>query len=173
MTVITEDVIARFQQGDPEAERALYDETIDFIYSIVYRILPTEAEDLVQDIYIRIFQQRKAYRGEAKITTWMYRIAMNTLLNYRRRQKLWAATMGRLVSPEVTEADTIETKVLITALLAELPADAQMILVICDVEEHTYEEAAAILAIPVNTVRSRLFRARQRLTLIAKKRGVV
>lgn len=173
MIAITEDVIARFQQGDPEAEHVLYDETIDFIYRIVYRIVPTEAEDLVQDIYIRIFQQRKSYRGEAKITTWMYRIAMNTLLNHRRRQKLWDATLGRLVSLEPIEPDAIENKVLVTALLSELPAEAQVILVLCDVEDYSYEDAAALLAIPVNTVRSRLFRARQRLTLIAKKRGVV
>ena len=152
----------------------------DRLYSTVLRMVghPEDAADLVQETFVRAMQNVTKFEGKASLYTWLFRIAVNLSMSHRRsRSYRDAMSLDGETSDEVprrefeqdTESDPavsatlrLEHERLIKAL-GELEPEFRAVIVLRDIEDCDYEQMAAILEVPVGTVKSRLFRARSAL----------
>jgi RNA polymerase sigma-70 factor (ECF subfamily) len=131
----------------------------------------SEAEDLVQDIFVRAFRAIGGFRGDSAFRSWLYRIAVNVVHSYLNRRRAREVAFGiaedATAVDNVANTDDLERTVLrrqvIDRALATLPEDLRVLVVLRDVQGLKYEEIAKIVKRPRGTVESRLFRARQRL----------
>ncbi|MGC1651412.1 MAG: sigma-70 family RNA polymerase sigma factor [Candidatus Sulfotelmatobacter sp.] len=138
-----------------------------------------EAEDLVQETYAKALKGFASFQSGTNFRAWIYRILRNSFLTSRTGLK---ATMTVPLDPEengpelAVERDTPETilfersdRELLQRAIDELPVYFREILLLCDVEEMSYQEIAATLGIPIGTVMSRLYRARRALRETVRK----
>ena len=155
------------------------------IYNLVRALTGgnSEAEDLVQDIFVRAYRAIGAFRGDSAFGSWLYRIAVNVVHSHADRQRVrdgvFPATShdANLVDNVSGGADLEEAvlrRQIIDRALATLPEELRILIVLRDVHGLKYEEIVKIVKTPRGTVESRLFRARQRLrpmleTLISVK----
>jgi RNA polymerase sigma-70 factor (ECF subfamily) len=165
---------------DSFAEEAL--SHMDAMYGVACRLTrnPTEAEDLVQDALVKAMRARDQFHAGTNLKAWMFRILTNTFINKYRRGGLersvldgpdadplvdgWvsASTMRQLRDPEqIALRPIVEGEV--GRALDALPAEFKLAVVLCDVEEFSYEEIAEIMGCPIGTVMSRLHRGRKLL----------
>ncbi|MPY86555.1 MAG: sigma-70 family RNA polymerase sigma factor [Luteitalea sp.] len=133
-----------------------------------------EAEDLVQETFVRAFRAVGGFRCESSFHTWLYRIAVNVIKSHLERQRRLEAMAPRAIEESFTSAterlpsfDDLEITVVrrqaIDRALASLPHDLRVVITLRDVQGLDYREIATITGLPMGTVESRLFRARQRL----------
>jgi RNA polymerase sigma-70 factor, ECF subfamily len=167
-------------EADTFAEEAL--SHMDAMYGVACRLTrnPTEAEDLVQDALVKAMRAREQFNAGTNLKAWMFRILTNTFINKYRRGGLersvlegpdadplvdgWvsASTMRQLRDPEqIALRPIVESEV--GKALDALPAEFKLAVVLCDVEEFSYEEIADIMGCPIGTVMSRLHRGRKLL----------
>ncbi|MDP8977893.1 MAG: sigma-70 family RNA polymerase sigma factor [Actinomycetota bacterium] len=151
------------------------------IYNVAYRLTgdADEAADLAQDVFVRVLRNLHRYQP-GTFDGWLYRITKNLFLDrVRRRRRLrleplpegeWRAPVSSEPGPEdVLERHMLEARV--EAALQSLPADFRLAVVLCDVENLTYEEVAAATGWPLGTVRSRIHRGRKRLRAYLEQRA--
>jgi RNA polymerase sigma-70 factor (ECF subfamily) len=145
-----------------------------------------DAEDLVQDIFVRAFRAIAGFRGDSPFKGWLYRIAVNVVHTHlQRRRTRDALSRPRCTDTsavDVADGDSLEDAVMrrqaIERALATLPAELRVLVVLRDVHGLKYDEIADIVGSPLGTVESRLFRARRQLrpmleSLLAVKPTVV
>ncbi|MES2741543.1 MAG: sigma-70 family RNA polymerase sigma factor [Pseudomonadota bacterium] len=175
-------LVARFQSGETGAFDLLVARHQHRLMRMISRIVrnPQEAEDMVQETFINAYRGMRLFRGEAAFRTWLYRIGINAAKNCMAAQRQRLATESDagidpdgVVAEQLRDLNTPEsllaTKQLAAILeqaLAALPLDLRSALVLREIEGCGYEEISAIMACPIGTVRSRIFRARD---LIADK----
>ncbi|QXD15050.1 sigma-70 family RNA polymerase sigma factor [Rhodocaloribacter litoris] len=174
-------LVARARQGDRQAFRTLVDRFQDEIAATVVALLGPgpEVDDVVQDTFIRFYEALDDFRGEAKVSTYLKRIAVNRALDVLRRRKRNlarflrrdAADPGRLegtlhADTEVEEEDAVEQRerqVLVYRALDRLSPKHRAVVVLRLIEGYSTAETAAMLGIPYGTVLSRLSRALEKL----------
>jgi RNA polymerase sigma-70 factor, ECF subfamily len=129
-----------------------------------------DAEDLVQDVFVRAFRAIPGFRGDSAFKSWLYRIAVNVVHTHLQRRRSRDAVSGWTRDDavgEVPDGDNLEEAVLrrqaIERALATLPEQLRVLVVLRDVQGLKYDEIAKIVKCPRGTVESRLFRARQQL----------
>ncbi len=173
-----EDVIERFQGGDLVAFDVIVarykEHLINYIMSFVGE--RSDAEDIVQDTFVKIYRFRQSYKKVAKFSTWIYTVAGNLArseLRKRRRQQLYTmsnlgndgqefeAVETRVNADEMT--DSAVTKDLIRKAIRQLPEKYQEIIRLREIENLSYEEIAQQTDLPIGTIKSRVNRARERL----------
>ncbi|TVR62976.1 MAG: sigma-70 family RNA polymerase sigma factor [Gemmatimonadales bacterium] len=161
-------------QGDRAASRALYERYAPRVYAVVRRIAGDEdlAEDAAQEAWIRAFRALPGFRGDARFSTWLHRIAVNSALQglrgRRRRSEVQETLPDDLPDPGDDEsADPLAARRL-EAALDRLPQGMRTILVLHDVEGFTHGEIAERLGVQPGTSKSQLFKARARMRLILK-----
>jgi RNA polymerase sigma-70 factor (ECF subfamily) len=151
--------------GDHDAFERLYRDHVARVYSLAVRMAGADqAEDLVQEVFLRAWTKLDTFRGESHFGTWLYRLAVNHILRRRstwsRREAKrvpWVGVLGGLVAPRRrAPAEAIDLE----RALERLPARARQVFVLYDVEGWTHEEVAAELGITVGTSKSQLHRAR-------------
>ncbi len=167
-------------KNDAFAEEALTH--LDAMYGVACKLTrnPTEAEDLVQDAFVKAMRARQQFHAGTNLKAWLFRILTNTFINKYRRGGLersvldgpdadpladaWvsANTMRQLRDPETLALMPLVEDEIRRALDA-LPAEFRLAVVLCDVEEFSYEEIASIMGCPIGTVMSRLHRGRKLL----------
>ena len=168
------DLIDHCRAGERDAQRALFERTSTGIYRLLLRMTgdPDAAADLTQETYVKGFQGLDQFDGRsAAISTWLYRIAVNEALQFRRRQTVAALKLQALVPTRATEAQRpqVDVRLDMEAALAELASDDRALLLLRYQEELDYRDIAEILVCPEGTVASRLNRARDRLRGILRK----
>ena len=173
-----EDLIRRFQEGDIYAFDAIVNRYKDQLLNFAFRFLNNleEAEDVVQETFLRIFRNKHAYRQIAKFSTWIYTIAGNlakTELRKRKRRKyVYISDMGfddkeyELEDSQANterEVDSLLQEKYIQQAIAELPPRFRQVIVLVDIQELPYEEVSKIMQVPLGTIKSRVNRARLKL----------
>lgn len=159
------ELLAGCRAGQPAAFArllALYrQQIVDLAYQLVQNA--AEAEDVAQEVFLRAFEHIHRFRGEAALSTWLYRITVN-LCHDRRRRKAWTTeTRDDLewVPEENDFRQQVETKLLVQQTLATLPPHLRTVLVLREMHELSYEEIAQVVRCPIGTVKSRLNAARR------------
>jgi RNA polymerase sigma-70 factor (ECF subfamily) len=165
------DWIARAKAGDQRAMKALHDAHAARVHSLVRRIAGDDAlaEDLTQESWIRAFASLDRFRGDARFSTWLHRIAVNTALNARRRMARREALESEAAPKQTpgSAADAILMRVRLDRALDDLPDGMRTVLVLHDGQGYRHQDIAKMLGVSVGTSKSQLFRAR------AKMRGLL
>jgi RNA polymerase sigma-70 factor (ECF subfamily) len=157
-------------------ERAAFDQLVARyqrrLLRLVLRLLrdPAEAEDVVQETFLKAYRALPRFRGEAAFYTWLYRIALNGARNaiLRRRQRSAPAPLPSRAPAAAPEIGTPESMLLskqvmlaVDAAMEALPLELRTAIVLREIEGLSYEEIGQIMECPLGTVRSRIFRARE------------
>jgi RNA polymerase sigma-70 factor, ECF subfamily len=161
------------------------------VFALVFRMLHRreEAEDLAQEVFVQVFKAIDQFRGDSKLSTWIYRIAVNLCKNrskYLQRRHANAhddvddmldrsalaggkgVSVGAVGRPdELVEGRQLET--IVRRAIAHIDPDFREVLVLRDVEDMSYEEIAAVTGLPEGTVKSRIHRARAQLRVLVEK----
>ena len=171
-------LVARVAHRDHAAFETLMRRHNGRLFRVARAILKddAEAEDAVQDAYLEAFRHIGDYRGDAQVSTWLTRIAINQALMRLRRHKRErqvlqfpggtgapadeAAIMDRKTESPASATLRAEIRKMVERRIDELPAAFRTVFVMRDVEEMTVQETADCLGVPAATVRTRLFRAR-------------
>ncbi|OPA74347.1 RNA polymerase subunit sigma-70 [Paenibacillus selenitireducens] len=171
-------IIAEIRQGNQEAYRILVDRHKNYIYNLMYRELGHRetAEDLAQEVFVKLFRYLPHFRGEAKFTTWMYRLAMNTLTDYRRAQKrrpleTIVDSIKSWFSDRVEEEPEerllmLEEQQEVQLVLGKLKEKYRIVLELYHMQQLSYQEISMVLEVPLRTVETRLYRAKQQFERI-------
>lgn len=166
-----EDLVRRFQGGDPAAFAALVERHERRVYNLALRMTGREedARDATQDAFLSALRKLHGFRGEAAFTTWMHRVTVNACYDLlRKRQRAPLSLEGNRADddrprPEPAapdHAERVEVAIDVRRALLRVPEEFRAVLVLCDVQDMSYEDAAAALGVPVGTVKSRLHRGR-------------
>jgi RNA polymerase sigma-70 factor (ECF subfamily) len=177
-----EGLVAAVRAGDRAAFGTLVERHQDRLYNALWRLggCPEEARDAVQEAFVQAFLKLSAFRGDSKFATWLYRIGVNQALTAKRRRRPATSLEVRRDEqgwepvdhgPDPSDQATAEENMTaVHQALEELDDSHRQVLVLREMEGQSYEAIAEILAIPIGTVRSRIFRAR--LQLRDKLRGL-
>lgn len=173
-----EELIALFQGGDERAFIELVDRYKDRLINFVYRFLNdmTDAEDLVQETFLKVYKNKHAYREIAKFSTWIYTIAGNLARSELRKKKRRKTYTMSDMSFDDNEFEPVDTSkgtedIVFNSYAGEeimkairaLPEPFKTIIILRDIQELSYENISSILDIPMGTVKSRVNRARLKL----------
>jgi len=153
----------------------LYDNYKAMIWSLVSRYVFSreDREDLFQEVFLNIHKALSKFRGEAKLETWLYRITVNTAINYVKKQNLRRKLQQILESLRIFEESTPLEVDDLSAPLAKLNPRQRMILLLAEIEEKSLEEIAETIGLPIGTVKSNLHRAKEIIKKEVRKNGSV
>jgi len=171
-----DELVRRAQQGRSDAFSELVLRHQEKIFNAVFRFTShwEDACDITQRAFINAFRKISEFKGDAAFTTWMYRIAFNQAVSFRRetgRQKtvpLYTKDDEMVREPAIQpnpseRLESEDSRAGVQQALEAMAEDDRQIVILKDLQGHSYDEIAAILQIPKGTVRSRLHRARQEL----------
>ena len=161
------------------------------VFALVLRMLGRrdEAEDLAQEVFVQVFKAIDQFRGESKLSTWIYRIAVNlckTRTKYLSRRRVndqddvdamaerapFTAAKGVSVGDVGRPDELVEgmqLEILVKRAIAQIEPDFREVLILRDVEDLSYEEIAAVTGLADGTVKSRIHRARAQLRALVEK----
>ena len=167
------ELLRRHVAGDRSAFSTLVERHRDRLWRVAIRTLgnPEDAADAVQEALLSAFRGAAGFRGDAAVTTWLHRIVVNACLDLARRRAVRPTVPLDIDLPSATDplagrelaADLLAADLL--AALRQLPADHAAAVVLVDAEGLPVAEVAAILDVPIGTVKSRCSRARARLAI--------
>lgn len=182
--------VKRLRNRDERAFAELVAEYGDRVISMALRMMGSseEAEDIAQEVFITVFKSIESFRGDSKLSTWIYRITANLCKNRikflaRRHDKKNVTLDSPLASDTQVASGHVrqtrrpdqaleanELSKLIQECLLELEESTRALIVLRDIEDLAYDEIAEILDVPAGTIKSRLHRARAVLREKVKKR---
>jgi RNA polymerase sigma-70 factor (ECF subfamily) len=186
-TVTTDEIIVeRALSGDAEAFGEIVRRWERRIFALAYGMLGREedARDATQETFLAAFRNLRGFRGEAKVSSWLHRIAVNQCITRQRRAKVrsesaledeqekdagsFAAPLG-LSPARITESTQITHAV--RRAVNSLPVELKQIVVMKEFEELTFKEISDILDVPLSTVKSRLYTALKQLQMKLQRFG--
>jgi len=185
MRDIPRDIIEAAANGDVSAFEEIYRNFSSAVYTLALGVTQDrqDAEEAAQDVFIKVFRNLKKFGFRSSLWTWIYRITMNTAMNFYNRR---ARQISRFSSYEETGEDATpaaeggpgkdaaksEAAEHVAAILKTLNPEQRACLVLREIEGLDYRQIADALAIPLNTVRSRLKRAREAAAAYCRKEGL-
>ncbi|XZE54870.1 RNA polymerase sigma factor [Planctomycetaceae bacterium SH139] len=167
--------------GDRTAFEGLVLRYQDRLYAAMVQVVGSadEAEDVVQDAFVRAFLKLDTFQNNSQFFTWLYRIAFNSALSRMRRRKTTTSLdqareavgdepVDQIAGPDerLLQQERVQ---MVQKALGQLSPDHRAILVLREMEDHAYEQIAEILNISIGTVRSRLSRARSQLKTVLEE----
>jgi RNA polymerase sigma-70 factor, ECF subfamily len=171
------DLIQRVQHGDSEAFTALFYAHKPRIYSVCLRMTnnTAEAEDLTQDAFLQVFRKLTTFRGDSALSTWLYRVAVNTVLMHFRKKALRQISLdepcrqkdGRSVRRDYGIRDErlagSVDRIALARAIRELPVGYRTIFLLHEVEGYEHQEIARLLDCSIGNSKSQLHKAKQRI----------
>jgi len=168
-----EGLLKRIAEGEKEIFGELVLKHQDFIFNVVskYVRIEEEARDLTQDVFLKAYENIEKFRGESKISSWLYRIAYNLSMNWSERRSGRETQLDDELAETLAEPPSLAEEIFereaqlarITAILAEMPEKYRAVISLYYFEEKSYQEIAEALGLPMNTVKIHLLRAKERL----------
>jgi len=168
------DLIKRAKNKDEEAFRMLVEEYQNMVVNLAYSLSGDihEAEDIAQEVFVKIYNKLGSFREEAKFSTWLYRITVNTVHDFSRRKRRNIPLDSLPPLKEVNDfrenLHKTEVKEIVESALRQLPIKYREVVVLRDIEGCDYREISRVLGCRIGTVESRLFRARNMLKKMLK-----
>lgn len=182
-------LVEQLRAGDQAAYEALLARFEQPVYNLVYRMLdcPEDVDDVVQEVFVKVFRNLDSFRGDSSLKTWIYRIAFNEASNHRR----WVLRhRGHEVGLESGEDGSfsledrlpdrgrsafermvdIETRQAVEEALQKVSPVFRAAVILRDIEDLSYEEIAEVLQISLGTVKSRILRGREQLRRVLEQR---
>lgn len=168
-------LLDRILAGEEHLYQQLVERYKRYVFTLVLKVVNNrdDAEEAAQDAFVKAFQYLKGFNRQARFSTWLYRIAFNTAVSYKRKQRAGVQSVeGLRVADEAGASDTVEAREKATFVhraLGQLNEADRLALQLFYLKEFTLEEVAGILSQNVNTVKVRIHRARLRLGEELKK----
>ena len=177
-------ILAAARRGDERALTMLIDHYKSLVYTLAYRVVNDhqEAEDVAQDVFIKVIANLRRFRGDSKFSVWLYRIVYNTALNRLRKKPLLAEPLresegDELPPPEIVDVEhpgyltiALERRALIRRAVAGLPAEYRVAVTCYYLDDLSYNEVSDVMGVPLGTVKTYLWRAKQMLRRILQRR---
>jgi RNA polymerase sigma-70 factor (ECF subfamily) len=167
------ELIERCRAGDDTAFAELVDRYKDLVYGLIYRMVRDRglADDLAQDVFLKVHRGLPYFRGEARLSTWIFRIVQNVCVQARSRRRpdvpLDEGIAGdrppRQFGSEDRAFESLEDRDRLDKALARLPPNYRMLVVAHYLKGVQYEALAEALELPLGTVKTHLYRAKRRL----------
>ena len=181
-------LVARLQRGDDDAFEEFVTQFEHTVYNLAFRQLGhvQDAQDVTQEVFLRVYRNIRRFRADSKLSTWVYQITVNACTDHARRRArrpelplVIENSDGEEILPDLPDEsyapeplyEHTEMREQIERGLARLSSEHRQIVVMRDVSGFTYGEIAAILSLSEGTVKSRLFRARDKLSEILRETG--
>lgn len=155
--------------GDMQAYESLYRAHVGRVFALCLRMARrrSEAEELVQDVFVRVWERLGSFRGDAAFSTWLHRVAVNVVIERMRSDGRWrdrhAPESEASDTPDAGFAALAGTDLDLERAIATLPERARLVFVLHDVEGHKHREIAEVTGLAVGTCKAHLHRARQLL----------
>ena len=174
-------LIRKLRERDEKAFREMVERYRDQVYNLTFRMLGNreEAEDVAQEVFISVFKNIESFRGDSKLSTWLYRITANHCKNrikylarrHDRQQHELDETLLKEGADTALTAPTqprrpdkhlegVQLERIIQTCIAQLDDDHRILIVLRDIQDLSYDEICTITSLPEGTVKSRLHRAR-------------
>jgi RNA polymerase sigma-70 factor (ECF subfamily) len=164
------DSIRRAQAGDVDAFELLYREHAGRIFALCLRLEAgdsADATELMQDVFIKAWRRISTFRGDCAFSSWLHRMAVNTMLENARSDRRRIARVLPMddtsLLPGAARSSGVELKMDLENAIASLPKGARLAFVLHDVEGYQHQEIAEELSVSVGTVKAQLHRARRLL----------
>lgn len=182
---IERSIVAKALAGDEKAFEWIVQRYRPGLYNLILRMVkdPQEAEDIVQETFVKAYAALSSFSEEYAFSTWLYKIAINHCIDHFRKKKLPTFSLDRTIETKngelkrdfpdrglTPEASVLRTERhrLIREAIEKLPEHYRVVIVLRHQEERSYEEIARILGVPLGTVKARIFRARELLKKMLK-----
>ena len=180
MQEITQDILVKAGQGDLNAFETVYKAASSFVYNVAYRVVGNkeDAQEVAQEVFVTVYHKLKDFRFESSFKTWVYRITVNQAINMAKKiSKIRNKTTSfdesidpPSVEPQIeAHMEQEHNEKTIAGLLNILNPDQRACVVLRNIEGLSYEQIAQALHININTVRTRLKRAREKLLMFKKQ----
>ena len=181
-----EQMVERALSGDPEAFGEIVRRWERRIFALAFGMLGREedARDATQETFLAAVRNLRGFRGEAKVSSWLHRIAVNQCITRQRRSKVRSETAledeaeknaAVFISPaDVSPARAVENSeqsLAVRRAVCALPPDLRQVVVMKEFEELTFQEISDVLDVPLSTVKSRLYTALRQLHMRLQKFG--
>ena len=155
------------RRGDKSALEAIYRLHHQKVYQVAARVLgdPVGAEDIAQEVFIRAFERGSQFRGESKLSTWLYRLTVNACLSLKRRKTAVSLDENPLLAENASHAiaPASPLRAALDEALQKLPPGYRTSIVLHDIEGLEHEEIAQAMGVSVGTSKSQLHKARARM----------
>lgn len=174
-TNVPGDVLRRARAGDASAFRQVAEAYEQSLFRLAYRMTfdAEEARDLCQDILLRVYQNLEKYDPERPFEPWLYRVATNVCLNWRKRPRRVEPVGGSAEldgrTPPASEAEEVGDEERLRRAVEALPPDYRLVLSLRYTAGHRYEEIAELTGQPLGTVKTKIFRAKQALKVLLRR----
>lgn len=182
MTIDKDQIIIKaIIEGDAQAFTVLVDRYKDLVFTLAFRMLKRreDAEEVCQDVFVKIYKSLYKFKGESKLSTWIYRVTYNSCLDIIKKQKRkhQEISIDRFDSYDIGFIDEKFEKLdkevrekTIKACIEALPSEESFLLTLYYFEELTLKEISKIIGISSNSIKVKLFRSRKKLATILEKR---
>ena len=164
------ELVDRCRRGDVGAFEELVDRYKNLVFAMIMRTIPdrSQAEDLAQDVFMRVHRGLPYFRGEARLSTWIYRIVMNVCMQDRGHPTSSVSlddANAKVSAPAATDrhADDLELRDRLEKAIAQLPAQYRLLIAAHYLQGVQYEDLAEALQLPLGTLKTQLYRAKQQL----------
>ena len=162
-------VIRQFIDGDKSAFQILVKRHREKVRNIIYITMNNSAlvDDIAQDVFITVYRNLKHFRFESQFTTWLYRVTVNRCKDYLRKMNVrkifFPIEDGTDISEYSTPVETNDISRIVMEAISKLPVKLRMPLILKDIEGFSYQEISETLKCEMGTVKSRIFRGREKL----------
>lgn len=172
--------IQRIQAGDTACFACLLDKYSRPVHSLILKVVRNreDAEELAQDVFMKVFKHLSSFKGECSFSTWIYRIAYNTAISETRKKRheflaIEESVINNVSEQEVAEAldrtDSSDQIQMLDAALAQLPPDERAIILLFYMKEKTIDEVATITGLTASNIKVKLYRIRKKLFFVLKE----